>query len=66
MGLPARPTLKGPARWIASHVIRHWSVAILALGGAFGNASLAGVVPVLLGQVFTIITDASPDLWRLL
>ena len=57
---------RGPARWIASHAIRHWPVVLLAFGGAFGNAALAGVVPVLLGQAFTIITDSSPDLQRLL
>lgn len=58
--------LRGPGRWIASHAIRHWTVAILAFGGAFGNAALAGVVPILLGQAFTLITGSTPDLQRLL
>ncbi len=66
VGVVRQTDLRGPTRWIASHAIRHWPVAILAFGGAFGNAALAGIVPVFLGQAFTIITGVSPDLQRLL
>lgn len=74
MAIPSEFTLshvfqsdrRGPVRWIASHTIRHWPFVLLAVGGAVGNAALAGIVPVMLGQAFNLITGPSPDVQRLL
>lgn len=43
---------RSPLRWIASHVVRHKLFVFLMLLGAFGNAALAAVVPVLIGVAF--------------
>lgn len=50
------------ARWIASHVSRHPWVAIGVISGAFGNAALASLVPIFVGQAFNLILRGSPDL----
>ena len=56
----------GPVRWILSHVAPHsWLVALLLLG-AFGNATLAAVVPVLVGQAFNALLLPTPDVSVLL
>jgi ATP-binding cassette subfamily B protein len=52
------PDRRSPARWISWHVARHWWIAVIVLIGAFGNAALAAVVPVLVGNAFnTILAD---------
>jgi ATP-binding cassette subfamily B protein len=55
-----------PARWVRSHVRRHWWLVPIILLGAFGNAVLAGVVPLLIGRAFDLIGRLSkvpnPDL----
>lgn len=43
---------RSPVRWITSHVLRHKLFIFLMLLGAFGNAALAAVVPVLIGVAF--------------
>lgn len=63
-----RSDRRGPVRWIAGHVARYWYLVLLVLVGAFGNAALAAVVPVLTGQAFDTILanpNAIPDLARL-
>jgi ATP-binding cassette subfamily B protein len=46
------------SRWILSHVQRHWWLVVVMFVGAFGNASLAALVPVLIGRAFnTILAD---------
>jgi ATP-binding cassette, subfamily B, bacterial len=51
----------GPARWIWSHATRYsWIIFILFLG-AFGNAALAAVVPVLVGNAFNSMLQPQPD-----
>jgi len=47
---------RGPGRWILSHTLRHWWIIVLMLVGAFGNAALASVVPMLTGQAFNAIS----------
>ena len=43
---------RSPSRWVLSHVLRQaWLVPVVLIG-AFGNAALAGVVPVLIGDAF--------------
>ncbi len=57
---------QGPVRWIVSHAARYWYVALLIVGGAFGNAALAAVIPVLIGQAFDAILASTPATERLL
>ena len=52
----------GPVRWIFSHYLHHWPLGVSMLIGAIGNAALAAVVPVLIGQAFNDILSESPDL----
>ena len=66
--LPAEFTLpnryptnrKGPIRWILSHFVRYWYIGVLVLIGAFGNAYLAAVVPVAVGNAFNAIMATPP------
>jgi len=66
--LPKRyPTdRRGAVRWISSHAIRHWYLIISLLIGAIGNAALAAMVPVLIGQAFNAINQPLPDTAKLL
>ncbi|MCK5634853.1 MAG: ABC transporter ATP-binding protein, partial [Anaerolineales bacterium] len=57
---------RSPIRWIVSHVTRHWRMVILAFIGAFGNAALAALVPILTGVAFTTILTDPTDLKKLL
>lgn len=57
---------KGPARWILSHAWHHWQVVTIALVGAFGNAALAAVAPVLIGLAFNAILASPPQVNKLL
>ena len=66
--LPAEFTLQRPAyirtgamRWILSHIVRHWGIIIILLIGALGNAALAAVVPVLVGDAFNAMLQPLPD-----
>ncbi len=66
--LPAEFTLERPrfvrtgaVRWILSHTVRHWGIIIVLLMGALGNAALAAVVPVLVGDAFNAMLRPSPD-----
>ncbi len=58
-----RPTFNrgGPVRWIASHAIRHWWIIVILFIGAFGNAALAAVVPLLVGDAFNAMLQEVPD-----
>jgi ATP-binding cassette subfamily B protein len=49
-------------RWVLSHVMRHWWLVPIVLVGAFGNAALAGAVPVLVGRAFEAMDRAQPDM----
>lgn len=53
-----RSDLRGPIHWIASHAIRYWYLGIMMVIGAFGNASLAAVVPILIGRAFEVISSS--------
>jgi ATP-binding cassette, subfamily B, bacterial len=56
---------RGPVRWILSHALRNWLPGTIMLLGAFGNAGLAAVVPVLIGEAFNAILAAPPQLQAL-
>jgi ATP-binding cassette subfamily B protein len=53
---------RSPARWILSHVRRHWWLVTVAVIGAVGNAALAAVVPVLVGQAVNFVRGDPSDL----
>jgi len=56
----------GAVRWISSHAFRHWYLIIAALLGAFGNAALAAVVPVLVGDAINLFSKPNPEINSLL
>ncbi|NOR90011.1 MAG: ATP-binding cassette domain-containing protein [Anaerolineales bacterium] len=57
---------RSPLRWIASHVSRNWQMVVVAFIGAFGNAALAALVPILVGIAFNAILSEPSDLKLLL
>lgn len=56
-----RSDRRNAVRWIASHALRHWYFGVLVLVGAIANASLAGLVPIYLGQAFNAIVNTPPQ-----
>jgi ATP-binding cassette, subfamily B, bacterial len=52
----------GPVRWVLSHVRRNLLFVVGLFFGAFSNAALAAVVPMLTGQAFDAVTSSPPDL----
>jgi ATP-binding cassette, subfamily B, bacterial len=52
---------RGAVRWIFSHAVRSWFLWILMFIGAFGNAALAAVAPLLIGQAFNFIIATPPQ-----
>jgi len=48
---------RSPVRWVTSHVLRHKLFIFLMVIGAFGNAALAAVVPVLIGVAFNALQE---------
>ncbi|MCS6995233.1 MAG: ABC transporter ATP-binding protein/permease [Anaerolineales bacterium] len=66
--LPAEFTIARPnyvrsdaLRWVLSHISHHWGIILLVLLGAIGNAALAAVVPVLVGDAFQAMLQPLPD-----
>ncbi|MBW8010618.1 MAG: ABC transporter ATP-binding protein [Chloroflexi bacterium] len=55
-----KTNLSSPGRWLLSHFLPYWSIGLLMVVGALGNAGLAAVVPVIIGDAFdTILEDHS-------
>jgi ATP-binding cassette, subfamily B, bacterial len=52
---------RDPVRWVISHGLRYWYLGVIMLVGAIGNAALAAVVPVLIGQAFNAILSTPPQ-----
>jgi ATP-binding cassette subfamily B protein len=52
---------RGPGRWIISHASRHKLFILGILVGAFGNAALAAVMPLLIGRAFDAVVASPPD-----
>jgi ATP-binding cassette subfamily B protein len=53
--------LRSSPRWVLSHAWRHkWVIAMMFIG-AFGNAALAAVPPVLIGVGFNAMQKSPPD-----
>jgi ATP-binding cassette subfamily B protein len=61
--LPRAPASdrRTPRRWILSHVARHAWIVTMLLVGAVGNAALAAVVPVVIGQAFNLVLSGQAD-----
>jgi ATP-binding cassette subfamily B protein len=58
---------RNAVRWVISHGLHYWYLGVVMLLGAIGNAALAAVVPVLIGQAFNAILATPPQtslLWR--
>ncbi|PKO08796.1 MAG: ABC transporter ATP-binding protein [Chloroflexi bacterium HGW-Chloroflexi-2] len=56
---------RSPLRWVWSHAIRQWLFILIAFIGAFGNAAMMAVVPILTGQAFNMVLSGDVDLKRL-
>ncbi len=63
---PRKYDRSSAARWIWSHTAPYWWLLIIIFIGAAGNAGLAAVMPVYIGQAFDAITAAVPQIERLL
>ncbi len=57
---------RGPVRWLASHTRHYWYFLLLALLGAFCNAALASLFPILIGMAFNAILASPPQTEMLL
>lgn len=62
----ARSDRRSPLRWISWHVGRHAWLGVVLLAGAFGNAILAAVMFMLIGQGLNAVLQSPPDLSLLL
>lgn len=54
--------LRSPVRWILSHTRHQWYIILFALFGAAGNAAMASVPALLIGDAMNQIQQESPDL----
>ena len=52
---------KSAIGWIGSHALRYWPIMIMIFVGALGNAGLAAVVPVMVGDAFNQMLQPNPD-----
>ncbi|HEX2698035.1 MAG TPA: ABC transporter ATP-binding protein [Anaerolineales bacterium] len=52
---------KGPVLWIWSHAVRYWPIMVMLVIGAIGNAALAGVIPVLVGDAFNAMLQPNAN-----
>ena len=57
---------KTPVRWVISHALHHWPLAVSMSVGAVGNAALAAMVPVLIGQAFNAVLASPPETSQLI
>ncbi|MGC9357433.1 MAG: ABC transporter ATP-binding protein [Anaerolineae bacterium] len=55
-----RSNRSSAGRWIASHALKYKFVILGVLVGAIGNAALAAVVPILIGEAFDAIKAQPP------
>lgn len=51
----------GPGRWLISHFMPYSFIGVLLVLGAIGNAYLAGIVPVKIGEAFDYVYNKSPN-----
>ncbi len=58
---PHHSDLRSPQRWVLSHAWRHKWIILMMVLGAFGNAALAAVPPILIGLAFNAMQKLPPD-----
>jgi len=60
--VPARVAARrdSPVGWITAHFIQYWYLGLTTLIGAIGNASLAAVVPVMVGKALNALQENPP------
>ena len=60
--VPARVAARrnSPVGWITAHFIQYWYLGLTTLLGAIGNASLAAVVPVMVGRALNALQETPP------
>jgi len=61
-----RSDRRDPLRWVISHAIHYWYLVLIMIAGALGNAVLAAVVPILIGQAFNAILSEPAKISSLL
>ena len=52
---------RSPTRWLFSHTLRYWYLALIMVIGATSNAALAALVPVYVGNAFNAINQSPPN-----
>lgn len=55
-----------PVRWLVAHTSHYWYLVLSMLAGAIGNASLAAVVPVIIGLALNALLEDPPGTSSLL
>ena len=60
--VPARVAARriSPVGWITAHFVQYWYLGLTTLMGAIGNASLAAVVPVMVGRALNALQETPP------
>ena len=60
--VPVRITSRrdNPLAWLLAHFTQYWYLGLTTLVGAIGNASLAAVVPVIVGRALNALQDNPP------
>ena len=56
-----RKNQRSPVRWIISLALPYWVLVLTMMIGAFGNAALAAVIPVVIGMAFNAIQQTPPN-----
>ncbi|MCD4753610.1 MAG: ABC transporter ATP-binding protein/permease [Anaerolineaceae bacterium] len=51
--------------WLSSHASRNWYIIIASLAGAIGNAVLASIPAILIGEAVNLISTNQPDISQL-
>lgn len=59
---PFQSDRRTPFRWVMSHIGRQKWLILIMFVGAFGNAAMAAVIPVLTGRAFDVMQLTPPDL----
>jgi ATP-binding cassette subfamily B protein len=57
---------RDPIRWLLAHFVQYWYLGLSMLAGAIGNASLAAVVPVIVGLALNALSEDPPGTSSLL
>lgn len=60
--VPARIAARrnSPFGWLTAHFVQYWYWGLVTLAGAIGNASLAAVVPIMVGRALNSLLEKPP------